>query len=203
MADRVYFSLWLDGFSVASMLPAWAKALAEFPVSSLAPGIRQLAVYPFRWGETPVLEQSFQEGAGVGQAVVLAAEFLHQDYAYEVELNWDVWAPRQPGLLDQWEKVAQTVAVASLGLQFEDDDTADHPHLLLDLGLDSLFLPDDADPEALAEALEGVAGTCFRENIAQLLAYVQKLEINLPVTRRLLWSTSGEDLGERIHAAYG
>ena len=87
MADRVYLSLWLDEFSAVGMLPVWAKALAEFPVSSLSPGIRELAVYPFHWGETPVLEQSFQEGAGVGEAVALAAEFLHEDYAYGGRLN--------------------------------------------------------------------------------------------------------------------
>ena len=202
MGDRVYLSLWLDEFSTEAMLPAWAMALAEFPVSSLSPGIRELAVYPFQWGEIPVLEQSFQEGSGVGESVALAAEFLHEDYAYEVDLNWDVWVPREPGSLDQWEKVAQTVSVACLGPQFEDEDTADHPHLLLDLGLDSIFLPDDVDQDVLKEALEGVAGSCYRENIALLLGYVQKLEKILPVGRRLLWSASGEDLAERIRAAY-
>lgn len=203
MADRVYLSLWLDEFSAVGMLPAWARALAEFPVSSLSPGIRELAVYPFHWGETPVLEQSFQEGAGVREAVALAAEFLHEDYAYEVELNWDVWVPREPGSLDQWERVAQTVSVACLGPQFEDEDTEEHPHLLLDLGWDANFLPDEVSREFLEEALEGVAGNCYRENISQLLGYLRKIETNLPVTRRLLWSSSGEDLSERICTAYG
>jgi len=203
MADRVYLSLWMDGFSAEGMLPAWAKTLAEFPVSSFSPGIRELAVYPFHWGEAPVLKQSFQEGTGVGDAVALAAEFLHEDYAYEVELNWDAWVPREPGSLEQWEKVAQIVSVACLGPQFEDEDTEDHPNLLLDLGLDSLFLPEDVDPEVLEEGLQGVAGNCYRENISQLLGYVQRLEENLPVARRMLWSSSGEDLAERIRAAYG
>jgi len=56
------------------MLATWAKALAVFPVSTLAPGIRELAVYPFEWGETPVLEQSFQEGAVLEEVVPMAAE---------------------------------------------------------------------------------------------------------------------------------
>src|SRR3970040_749132 len=101
MGDRVYLSLWLDEFSTEAMLPAWAMALAEIPV----------------------LEQSFQEGSGVGESVALAAEFLHEDYAYEVDLNWDVWVPREPGSLDQWEKVAQTVSGACLGAQFGAEDT--------------------------------------------------------------------------------
>jgi hypothetical protein len=217
MADPVYLSLWVDAYSQEAMLPLWAKALAEFPVSSLKPGIRELVVYPFEWGETPVLEQSFDEGAGVSHAVALAAEFLHEDYAYEVELNWDVWAPREEGVLDQWERTAQTVAVACLGPRFEGAELAnhgagaveaeDHPHLLLSLGLDSLFIPQEPasmeEAELLAEALEGVAGNCYRENISQLLAFVSKVEKNIPIRRRLLWSSSGEeDLAERIRAAF-
>lgn len=206
MSDRVCLSLWLKDFTAEKMLPLWEKVLAAFPVSSLAPGLRELSIYPFRWGETPVLQQSFPEGAAASDAVALAAEFLHDDYAYEVELNWDVWAPRQPGALDQWERVPRRVSVACLGPRFEGEDTEDHPHILLDLGLDSLFLPEEAeegtDAGALAEALEGMAGTCYRDNIAQLLSYAKKLEETLPVARRLLWSSSGEDLAARIQAAY-
>lgn len=139
----------------------------------------------------------------MGEAIALAAEFLHSDYAYEVELNWDVWVPRQEGSLDQWERLPLAVSVACLGAEFEEEETEDRPHLLFDLGLDSLFLPPEADKEFLGEALEGVAGNCYRENLAQLLGYVRKLEKNLPVARRLLWSASGEDLAECIRTAYG
>ena len=203
MADRVYLSLWVDGFSADNMLATWAKTLAEFPVSSLAPGIRELAVYPFEWGEAPVLEHSFQEAAAVGEALVLAAEFLHDDYAYQVELNWDVWMPREPGSLDQWERIAETVSVACLGPQFEQEDTEVRAHLLVDLGLDSILLPEAEDENLLDEALEGVAGNCYRENIAQLLTYIRKLEAKLPLTRRRLWSSSGDDLIARLRMAYG
>jgi len=205
MADLVYLSVWLRDFSAEKMLAAWAKALAEFPASSLAPGIRELTVYPFDWGETPVLEQSFAEGATVEQAVPLAAEFLHEDYAYEAELNWDIWVPRSVEYLDQWEKVPQTVSVACLGPQFEEEsgDGEDRPDLLITFGLDSILLPESGDPALLAEALEGVAGNCYRENLAQLLIYIRKLEAKLPLTRRRLWSDSGEDLAARISSTYG
>ncbi|MBI4480595.1 MAG: hypothetical protein HY651_11280 [Acidobacteria bacterium] len=219
MSDRVYLSLWVNEFSSETMLATWAKALAVFPVSTLAPGIRELAVYPLEWVETPVLEQSFQQGAALAEVVALAAEFLHEDYAYEVELNWDVWLPREPGSLDQWERVPQMVSVACLGPQFEYEDAEDHPHLLVSLGLDSILLPDgvpdsvddavpdavneEADQQSLEAALEGVAGNCYRENIAQLLGYMRKLEENLAIARRLLWSSSGEDFASRIRSAYG
>src|ERR1051325_4100446 len=217
MADPVYLSLWVPDFSSANMLGYWAKALGLFPASSLAPGIRELAVYPFNWAEAPVLEQSLEEGAPMGEAVRLAAEFLHQDYAYQAEINWDVWVPQsnedeaagpdgrpQDGLA-QWERVPGTVSIACLGPEFEpeSDHGEERAHLLLNLGLDTLFLPDlsgilgaDADTEdedelaqAVAEALEGVAGDCYRENIAQLLGYIRKLEKSLPIDRRLLWSS--------------
>jgi hypothetical protein len=213
MADRVYLSLWMDEFSTERMLSLWAVALAEFPVSSILPGIRELTAYPFHWGEAPALKQSFQEGVSVADALALATEFLHDDYAYEVDLNWDVWVPREAGRLDQWEKVALPVSVACLGPEFdapeldapglEAEDTQDRPHLLLDLGLDSLFLPEDVSRDVLEEALEGIAETCFRENIAQLLNYVQRLEKSLPVARRVLWESSGEDLAARIRLTYG
>ena len=205
------------------MLEIWTRVLRQFPVSSLSPGVRELTVYPFGWAESPVLEQSFTEGAQVEDVVPLAAEFLHDDYAYEAELNWDVWVPRADESLDagadpesvpdiaqslaQWERLPQRVGVTCLGPQFEQesDQTPERPHLLLNLGLDTLFLPDipDIDEEFVAEALEGVAGNCYRENIAQLLGYLRQLEKGLPLTRRLLWSSSGEDLAARIRAAYG
>ena len=228
MADSVYLSLWVRGFSEQTMLAAWAVALAEFPVSSLAPGIRELSVYPFHWAEAPVLERSFEEGADLGgsqdgpfqpqpaalpaakhaadvaHVVALASEFLHDDYAYEAELNWDVWVSQDgtaPGAPDQWERRPQVVPVSCLGPKFESEEADERSDLLINFGLDSLLLPED--PDALGEALEGVAGSCYQDNIAQLLGYIHRLEAKLPLTRRQLWSTSGEDLASRIRSAWG
>src|SRR5262249_11243708 len=134
------------------------------------------------------------------------------------EINWDVWVPQSieggpdgtgelepdPSLM-RWERRPQLVSVACLGPHFENNSGPDeeHPHLLLTLGLDTLFLPELEDEAALAEALEGVAGNCYRENIAQLLTYLKKLEKSLPISRRLLWSSSGDDLAARIRSTYG
>src|SRR3990172_8304057 len=105
MNDLVYLSLWLRDFSEQTMLPYWKFALALFPVSSLLPGGRTLAIYPFHWGETPVLEQMFAAGATADQLVALAGEFLHGDYAYEAGTNWDVWVPKSSPALYQLQRV--------------------------------------------------------------------------------------------------
>ena len=202
MADQIYLSLWLRDDSGPNLLAGWARALAAFPVSSLAPGIRELTVYPFQWGETPVLEQSFPEGAEVAHVAALASEILHEDYACEAELNWDVWVPRAAGSLDQWERVPQPVSVACLGPEFESEDREDCSHLLINFGLDSIFLPEHEDQAMLKEALEGIAGSSYRENVAQLVGYLRKIEKTLPVARRHLWSASGEDLAARIRSAW-
>jgi hypothetical protein len=202
MPDLVYLSLWLRAFTEEAMLPCWARVLEEFPRSSLAPGIRSLTVYPFEWGETPVLEESFREGADVEHVLALAAEFLHEDYAYEAQLHWDVWVPGSSGALDQWERVPQIVSVACVGPRFESDAPEDRGDLQFNFGLDSIFLPEGEFESYEEEIRSGVAGSCYRENVAQFLQYIYRLQEKLPIERKLLWSGSGEDLGEQIRAAW-
>jgi hypothetical protein len=139
----------------------------------------------------------------VARTVALASEFLHDDYAYEAELNWDVWVPDEGGMLDQWQRQPQPVSIACLGPGFESDETEEHSHLLINFGRDHVLIPPQEDPELLHEALQGIAGNCYQENIGQLLSYIRLLEAKLPVERRLLWSSSGEDLAANIRAAFG
>lgn len=93
MADLVYLSIWLRDFSESNMLQHWQRVMEAFPVSASSSGVRSLTIYPFNWSETPVLERSFGEGTSAEDLVSLASEFLHQDYAYEAELKWDLWLP--------------------------------------------------------------------------------------------------------------
>jgi hypothetical protein len=200
MAEQVYLSLWLRDFSEQNMLGYWAAALELFPHSTLAPGLQALAVFPLTWSEAPVLQHSFGDSMGAAEALQLAAEFLHDDYAYEAELNWDVWVTEVAGRMDQWKREPQSVAVACMGPGFEGGiDAEQQGHLQLKLGLDSIFLP----PGELAEeAKEGVAATCYKDNIGQLLQYLHRLEQKLPLVRRRLWSSSGENLADQIRAAW-
>src|SRR6266481_2397276 len=93
MADLLYLSLWLRDYSAANMLQHWKHVIEAFPSSPAASGVQSLTIYPFDWGETPVFERIFGEEVNGDDAVALATEFLHEDYAYEVALKWDLWVP--------------------------------------------------------------------------------------------------------------
>ncbi len=203
MADLVYLNLWLNNFSESNMLQHWGSALAEFPVSATLPGVRSLAIYPIRWSETPVLQQSFLEGADVGHVAGLAAEWLHADCAYEVEMNWDLWlqaSPEEPGKRRQ---VPAPVSLTCFGREFEDEGEEGRCDLQVNFGLDYAFIP---DPNELAQArttpeLEMIQRRT-QENIQQLVGFVHRLERKLPVAKKLLWSESGENLAEKILAGW-
>jgi hypothetical protein len=92
MADRVYLSIWLRDFNPENMLEHWRRVIEAFPVSEIAPGV-SLAIYPFDWSETPVFERSFGAETVAEELAALASEFLHDDYAYEAEMRWDLWLP--------------------------------------------------------------------------------------------------------------
>lgn len=109
-----------------------------------------------------------------------------------------------------WKRVPMEVSVICLGPEFDTESggasgssESANPHFRIDLGLDTLFLPDEIaseedDPEGREEA-----ALCYRDNITQLLGFIRRMEKTLPMKSRLLWSASGEDLGERIRQAYG
>jgi hypothetical protein len=227
MANDVYLSLWLQNFDTGSMLLHWRRALEGFPASPDRPGVQSLVVHPFHWGEVPAFAQLFAEGAEQDYVVALSSEFLHADYAYEAELYWDMWIPKEEGNPSEWERVPRVVGVTCMGPEFELDGVAERGHVQIACGLDSLFLPPepDMDPDgdeniieaglplieagtdmdALLETdpLEGVVALCYRDNIAQLLGFSRWLEENLSVEKRLLWSGSGEDMAELIREAWG
>ena len=202
MGEPLHLSLWFREFSEKTMLLYWAAVLEQFPQSSFSPGIRSLAIYPLGWAEAPLLEQAFDDGADTGQVVALAAESLHEDCAYEARLQWDVWEVQETGdRLDQWKRGPAAVAVTCLGSLFEPEEAADRGPLQLDLGVDSLFLPPDG-VVADADFRESVAGSCYRENIEQLLLFIHRLEQKLPLARRQLWSESEGDFASRIRSAW-
>ena len=204
MADLVYLNLWLNNFSESNMLQHWGSALAEFPVSATSPGIRSLAIYPFCWSETPILQQSFQEGADLDHVAGLAGEWLHADCAYEAQMNWDLWllaAPETPGKRRQ---VPAPVSVVCFGQEFEDKTEEGRCDLQINFGQDYAFIP---DPDKLAQARTSPEMELMQrrtqENIHLLLSFVRRLEGSLPVAKKLLWSESGANLAEKILSGWG
>lgn len=204
MADLVYLNLWLNNFSESNMLQHWGSALAEFPVSATSPGVRSLAVYPLLWSETPVLQQSFQEGADVEHVTGLAAEWLHADCAYEAEMNWDLWLRASPEAPGKRRQVPSPVSLVCFGKEFADEGEEGRCDLQVNFGLDFAFVPDPDELTHLQDSPEmEMARQRTQENIQQLLGFVRRLERRLPVAKKLLWSESGENLAEKILAGWG
>ena len=201
MADLVYLDLWIDNFSESNMLQHWASVLAEFPVSATSPGVRSLAIYPFRRSETPVLQQSFQEGADVEHVAGLAAEWLHADCAYEAEMNWDLWLQTSPEAPGKRRQVPSPVSLVCFGREFEDESEEGRCDLQINFGLDFAFVPDPDELEHLQDSsVMEIVRQRTQENIQQLLGFVRRLKEKLPVAKKLLWSESGENLAEKILA---
>ena len=181
------------------MLRYWKRALGEFPASASAPGIQSFAIYPFRWSETPVLQQTFGEGADMDHVVGLAREFLHEDYAYEAQLNWNRWVQKPREVSGRRHRIPAAVSLVCLGPEFDREGLEQHCDLQINFGLDSAFLPTEEE-WALSGAgpNRDLASLWMRENVRQLWGFVRQLEKKLPLAKKLLWCESGENLAEKI-----
>jgi hypothetical protein len=211
MADHLYLSMWLRGYDDANMLQHWKTLIETFPLSATAQGIRSLTIYPFNWSETPVFERSFASGTTAQDAVDLASEFRHDDYAYEVEATWDLWVPTEPAAaLDQdsasealsdqdWHLAPVAVTLACTGPNFDADSSDDRAHIQVNFGLDLPFVPDQGEDE---EHFDDEADVRARQNLQQLIEFVHRLDEALPVEKRLLWCESGESLADKIMEAW-
>ena len=89
MPDPLYLSLWFPDFTGPAMLPHMLSVLKQFPFSEQRPGVTYVAVQPVSWTEASVLEQRFSPGITPEEAVVVAADLVHDDYAYVFDMYWD------------------------------------------------------------------------------------------------------------------
>ena len=208
MPDLVYLSLWLRDYSAANMLQHWKHVIEAFPASPAAPGIQSLTVHPFHWGETPVFERIFGEDVVADDAVTLATEFLHDDYAYEVEMKWDLWVPVSADVPGGWDKLPTSISVTCLGPGFDREGSDGRADIQINFGLDTPFLPAEDDESAELELNPDpdfdseLADLRMQHNLQQLVGFVHRLDQMMPVEKRLLWCESGENLAEKILDAW-
>jgi len=184
MTDRIYLSLWLRGYSQANMLQMLGRVLERLPVS-VHDRAASLRVFAMELIEPALIERHFEE-AQVDEIILAARDFDNPDYAYEVDLRWDLWEK-----LDTWKLTPNQVRVIAFGPEFPSDMGE---HLLIDFGQEYLYLPGEN---------EKPNWTALRSNIRSVLRLVSDCEEALPIAKRLLWSDSGEDLADRIEAALG
>jgi hypothetical protein len=196
MADQLYLSLWFPGFRMDSLAPAVVSVLKQFASVGGASTVSAASAYPISWNETPAFQRIYvdAEDAQIEQAVAETMELMHDDFAYEFEIKWDLWTPLTEGDLDViWKKEPQIARVVGFGPEFDDRAYEQSGHVRVELGLDTFFLHEDVelDPES-AEYL--------KRNVAILVDLTNAIQANCGISSRLLWSESGENLAQKLIA---
>jgi hypothetical protein len=191
MPDPLYLSLWFPDFEGPAMLPHLNAVLQQFPFSPTRPGVTYVAVQPVSWNEASVLERRFSPGIAPEEAVLIAADLIHDDYAYVFEAHWDLWAPGQSA--SEWWLESSLVRIIAQGEEFEDVTSGETGHIEIDFGLDSLFVPENV-------GLTDEAQAKVRDNVAKLVEFTKKIEMNTRATSRRLWSESDESLPQKLIA---
>ena len=188
MADSLYFSLWFSDFDQDEMLPHAFRVLQQFVASTSRPGISNIAVHPISWNEATILEQRYQPGIPPEQAIVIAADLLHEDYAYVFESHWDLWTP-QSG--DEWIRQPVPVQFVVRGAEFEEGESETQGNIQVDFGPDTPFLHEEMKLTAELEAR-------VRANVQLLVDFIHRVEKNAGAATRLLWSESEENLAQKL-----
>ena len=182
MADQLYLSYWLRGFTGHNMLRHFSIMLAKFPFSRLSPPA-VLRVRAVDETEPIVFERGFEEPQP-GEILAASKEFVHPDSALEINGKWDIWQFDQ-----EWKVAPARVSLWALAPDFSRDAGED---LRIDFGIDSNFLP---QPEA------GESFLPVQSNIRSLLHLVHELDDALAVERRQLWTELGENFAEKLQDA--
>jgi len=193
MADSLYLSIWFPSFREDQMMPRTAAVLRQFRFSTSREGITYLSVHPVAWTEPTVLERRFNPGISPEEAVDVASEFVHDDFAFVFEAFWDLWVPNNDEVGDSWVQRPSAVRFLVHGVQFDDGIYAEDGHIEADLGLDSPFLHEDG-------RLNSVIEQHVRANIAKLIAFSSAVEKYCGTSGRVLWSESEENLAQKLIA---
>ena len=191
MPDSLYLSLWFPSFEEPEILPRTVSVLQQFPFSVARPGITYVAIQPVSWNEPTILEERFPLGVAPEEAAGVAADLLHDDYAYIFEAYWDLWSPPKAGA--RWVQTPTLVRFIAQGTEFEERAAEETGHIQVDFGLDTPFLHEEVSLTAETEQR-------VRENVQKLVEFTAKVEKNAGVTGRLLWSESEENLAQKLIA---
>src|SRR6266567_6271915 len=191
MSDPLYLSLWFPDFSGPAMLPHMFAVLQQFPFSVQLPGITYAAVQPVSWNEASVLERRFAPGISPEEAVVVAADLIHDDYAYVFDAYWDLWTPDERG--QEWMLIPSLVKFIVQGEEFDNGISQETGHIEIDFGLDALFVQENLE---LTEETQAK----IRDNVSKLVEFTKKSELNTRATSRRLWSESEESLPQKLIA---
>jgi|GEM_PF-175553 len=112
MADTLYLSLWYPNLRLEALPGKLVAVLGAFAAQGGEAKVYSATVWPVSWNESPVFERVYGRmvgeqmdggrllaGPAPGQlpgadprvAVAEATELLHEDYAYEFQIGWNLW----------------------------------------------------------------------------------------------------------------
>jgi hypothetical protein len=181
MADQLYLSYWLNGFTAQNMLRHFEKMARLFPYSRLALGAAVFKLIPIEYSQPALIEESYTMPEGLGRMLESAREFLNPDSCYRLETSWDLWQYEN----SDWRLAPSRVALSCFGPGFQDAEE----NLQIEFGIDTVFLPQPDLPDYAKFA---------QSNIKSLLKLVHDVDDALSVARRKLWSEGGENFLERL-----
>ena len=191
MADSLYLSLWFPNFELEEMLPRALAVMRQFPFSAERPGVSYVALHPVSWEEPTILEQRFNPGVPPEQAVLFAADLLHEDYAYRFEAAWNLWTLDEDS--KQWTLRPSPVEFLVHGEGFDEETFHQDGHIQVDFGFDTPFLQEEIE-------LTPEAADLVRSNVQKLVEFTAKAEKSSGASTRLLWSESEENLAQKLIA---
>jgi hypothetical protein len=153
--------------------------------------VTYFGLHPVSWSEPTLLERRFPQGIDPGQATLIAAEFIHDDYAYVFEAYWDLWTPDAAG--EKWLLEPALVKFVVQGEEFDEGTYQQTGHIEIDFGLDSFYLQPETE---LSEQTRDK----IRENVSRLVEFSNQVGKNSGSSSRLLWSESEESLAQKLIA---
>ena len=243
MADTLYLSLWYPNLRLEALPDKLTAVLGAFALHGGEPKVYSATVWPVSWNETPVFERIYGRLAGLiepGQvpgaeprmAVEEATELLHEDYAYEFQIGWNLWeletGPGGISFAENENAGSSTGSPEGRGAGEDARTTAGletggtarwarGPKLVRVTGYGPLFdegayeqdghirIDFGSDAPFLEEDvdLSEVGAKHIAENVRQLVELTAGVEKASGATARLLWSELGESLAQRLAARLG
>src|SRR5258706_5118005 len=119
MANRAYLRIWTREFSRESMVAQFVRFLATVQLSAARNSFDNLVIQAIDPRETPVSEWDFREGTfGAPEVAAIAAQHIHEDTAYIVEAQWDLWTFESETL--KWKQGPHPLEIICRGPEYDD-----------------------------------------------------------------------------------
>jgi len=201
MADTLYLSLWYPNLRLAGLAEKLTAVLTAFAKHGGESRVYAATVWPVSWSESPAFQRVYghgERGVEPRQAVEDALELLHDDYAYEFQIEWNLWEfqAATAGLDERWVRQPRLVRVTGYGPLFDEGAYEQDGHIRIDFGSDAAFLDEDVE-------MNSATARHVEENVRQLVEMTAAVEKESGATARLLWSELGESLAQRLAARLG